>query len=55
MPFRPVDRDTDGGLTDESLRRLVSEAFADRSPNIPAEEVFRRLRIRIASARYGAL
>ena len=29
---------------DEGLRQRVDEAFADLNPNVPAEEVFKRLR-----------
>lgn len=39
---RALDREE--AALDEGLRRRVDEALADPRPNIPAREVFRRLR-----------
>jgi antitoxin ParD1/3/4 len=45
---RALERE-EAAITDW-LRRQVDEAFADLRPNIPASEVFRRLRERHAEA-----
>jgi antitoxin ParD1/3/4 len=40
--LRALDREE--AAVDEWLRRRVDEALADPRPNVPAEEVFKRLR-----------
>ena len=40
--LRALDREE--AAVDEWLRQRVDEAFADPGPNVPAQEVFKRLR-----------
>jgi antitoxin ParD1/3/4 len=40
--LRALDREE--AAVDEWLRKRVDESFADKRPNVPAEDVFRRIR-----------